>query len=165
MQMIEKACAYLGRRGAKGYRSLWYGEGGEFLERLLGVPREIVSGQSDDDLFRNICNARQERFVYNAGSRNDSGSSDGLNAGHAYTVMGGKEENGQRYVLLRNPYSTHSLQYKENGSRSTTGGLLDISSDETYGQFYMKFEEFRKNFRVITRTDLKRVKARDENFR
>lgn len=165
MQMIEKACAYLGRRGAKGYRSLWYGEGGEFLERLLGVPREIVSGQSDDDLFRNICNARQERFVYNAGSRNDSGSSDGLNAGHAYTVMGGKEENGQRYVLLRNPYSTHSLQYKENGSRSTTGGLLDISSDETYGQFYMKFEEFRKNFRVITRTDLKRAKARDENFR
>ncbi len=157
MQMIEKACAYRGR-GAKGYRSLWYGEGGGFLTRLLGVEPEHVENQSDDELFANICNATNERFVYNAGSRNDAGSSKGLNSGHAYTVLGAKEENGQRYVLLRNPYSTHSLQYKKDGGKNTTGSLLDISSDETYGQFYMKFEDFRKNFASITRTDLKKVK-------
>lgn len=158
MQMIEKACAYRGRNGAKGYRSLWYGEGGGFLTRLLGVEPEHAENQSDDELFANICNAASERFVYNAGSRNDAGDSEGLNSGHAYTVLGGKEENGQRYVLLRNPYSTHSLRYKENNKKKTTGSLLDISSDETYGQFYMKFEDFRKNFASITRTDLKKVK-------
>lgn len=166
MQMIEKACAYRGRLGAKGYRSLWYGEGGGFLERLLGVYREDVSGKSDDELFAGICNAAKEKFVYNAGSRADVGGSDGLNAGHAYTVMGAKEENGQRYVLLRNPYSTYSLQYKENGEKKKSGGLLmDISSDETYGQFYIKFEDFRKDFDIITRTDLKKAKARDQNLR
>ena len=157
MQMIEKACAFVGRKGAKGYKSLWYGEGGGFLERLLGQSPERVS--KEDTLFDNICNARKQGFVYNAGSGGTVGAKDGLNAGHAYTVMGGKEENGQRYVLLRNPYSTMSLQEKD-GQTSRTGRMFDTSSDETYGQFYMKFEEFLDKFETVTRTDLNAVRQR-----
>lgn len=158
MQMIEKACAFVGRNGSKGYRSLWYGEGGAFLERLLGV--SPVAVEKNEALFENLLHAREHRFVYNAGSKNTVGEEDGLNAGHAYTVMGAKEENGQRYVLLRNPYSTMSLQ-EEEGRTSRTGRMLDTSSDETYGQFYMKFEEFLEKFQTITYTDLNRVQNID----
>ena len=162
MQMIEKACAYVGRNGMKGYKSLWYGEGGEFLRRLLKIAPELdyskgITSEEDieamkDTLFQNICTARERNVIYNAGS--SQRSVDGLNSGHAYSVLGGKVENGQRYVLLRNPYSTHSLQYDENGNRSMTGGLLSAGSDETYGQFYMEFEEFINSFDKVTHTNL-----------
>lgn len=162
MQMIEKACAYVGRNGMKGYKSLWYGEGGEFLQRLLGIAPELDyskgrTSEEDieamkDTLFQNICTARERNVIYNAGS--SQRSVDGLNSGHAYSVLGGKVENGKRYVLLRNPYSTHSLQYDENGNKSTTGWLLSAGSDETYGQFYMEFDEFINSFDKVTHTNL-----------
>ncbi len=157
MQMIEKACAFLGRDGATGYRSLWYGEGGEFLERLLGVsPVNVAEEDRNDELFENMCHAREHNFVYNAGSKNNVGESDGLNAGHAYTVMGAERIAGERYVKLRNPYSTMSLQ-EEEGNVTRTGRMFDTSSDETYGQFYMKFEDFVQKFERITYTDLSQV--------
>ena len=159
MQMIEKAAAFLGKtaRGkeVKGYQSLWYGEGGEFLGKLLGVDWEDVN--MDNTLFEKICKCREEGFVYNTGTTKVVGQKDGLNKGHAYTIMGGKEVNGNKYVLLRNPYSTHSLTYKEDGSISRTGVPLTLSSDETYGQFYIKYEDFLSKFRMVTRTDLKKV--------
>lgn len=153
MQMIEKACAFLGRDAAKGYRSLWYGKGGDFLERLLGVPPETVDRTDPDALFESICSCRERGLVFNAGTGN-TGSEEGLNAGHAYAILGGKEENGRRYVLLRNPYSTYSLRYQENGAKERTGDLGSIGSDETYGQFYMEYEDFLRHFQSITSTDL-----------
>ncbi len=160
MQMIEKACAMVGRKvGAQtktGYMSLWYGEGGEFLSRLFGVEPEIVNDRSEK-LFNDILAAGKNGIVYNAATSKDYGSADGLNAGHAYTVMGAKEENGQRYILMRNPYSTYSLNYDEEGKISRTGTMLEVHSDETYGQFYIKFEEFIEKYEKITYTDLSRV--------
>lgn len=161
MQMIEKAVAFEGRDGGVGYSSLWYGEGGDFLERLLGIPKTSFPVNDENDvetLYDNLLHAQEQKIIYNAGTKNTVGASDGLNAGHAYTVMGAKEINGKKYVLLRNPYSTHSLQYdEEKGSEkiTRTGNLLDISSDETYGQFYMEINEFCEKFSHITYTDLK----------
>lgn len=155
MQMIEKACAFLGRGNATGYKSLWYGTGGEFLERLLGIPYTGISMGDPDTLFKEICSARKNQRVFNTGTGSDVGSDDGLNTGHAYTIMGGKEINGKRYVLLRNPYSTMSLEYQEDGKTSRTGHMLDTHSDETYGQFYMEFETFLQKFDSVTYTDLK----------
>lgn len=149
MQMIEKACAFRGRNGATGYSSLWYGEGGGFLTRLFGI--EPTPVKKNDGLFDDILNARERRVVYNAGTPDTVGEREGLNAGHAYTVMGAKVENGTRYVLLRNPYSTMSLR-EEDGKTSRTGGMFDSASDETYGQFYMKFEDFLAKFDRITCT-------------
>ncbi|MBR5579494.1 MAG: hypothetical protein IKW28_10935, partial [Lachnospiraceae bacterium] len=158
MQMIEKAAAFLGKtenkQEIKGYQSLWYGEGGAFLGKLLGVAPEEVA--KDNTLFEKICKCREEGFVYNTGTKKTVGHKDGLNKGHAYTIMGGKEVNGNKYVLLRNPYSTHSLTYKEDGSISRTGVPLTLNSDETYGQFYIKYEDFLQKFSLITRTDLKK---------
>ncbi len=157
MQMIEKACAFVGRDRVKGYQSLWYGEGGDFLERLLGVSPEHVDKGDEDALFENICHAREQGFVYNTGTGGGVGEADGLNAGHAYTIMDGKVVNGEKYVLLRNPYSTHSLHYEDDGSKTRTGWLLSTSSDETYGQFYIKFEDFLKSFTRVSRTNINRT--------
>lgn len=164
MQMIEKACAYVGRNGSTGYQSLWYGEGGQFLERLLGIEthvdmnrntmdeQEIEQMIQSGELFEQICHARENHVVYNAGSGHESVT--GLNSGHAYTVMGGEVRDGQRLVLLRNPYSMHSLQYNEDGSRYMSDSMLSTSSDETYGQFYMKYEDFLRDFGKITHSNL-----------
>ena len=97
--------------------------------------------------------------TYNEKNATGANDTDGLNTGHAYAVLGGKVENGQRYVLLRNPYSTNSLKYKEDGGREKTGSSLSVSSDETYGQFYMKFEEFVRDFQTVSFTDLKKKPA------
>ncbi len=157
MQMIEKACAFLGRDGVTGYQSLWYGEGGGFLQRLLGVAPEAIYDR-DDQLFEEICNCREQGFVYNAGTYGNENAGEGVNWGHAYTVMGGKRVGNQRYVLLRNPYSTYSLQYQEDGKKKKTGAVGTPSSDETYGQFYMKYEDFCRQFSTVTRTDLNRLR-------
>ncbi|MDD7146906.1 MAG: C2 family cysteine protease [Lachnospiraceae bacterium] len=153
MQMIEKACACVGRNGVKGYRSLWYGNGGDFLERLLGVSPERVPMDNQDQLFEDLCLARQKGYVYNAGTRSKVG--DGLSTGHAYAVLGAEERDGVKYVWLRNPYSNHSLQYRSDGSRESTKS--GVSSDETYGQFYMKLDDFCKDFTNVTRTNVNKA--------
>ena len=154
MQMIEKACAFVGRDKVKGYQSLWYGEGGAFLERLLGISPEPVDTENEDALFEEIRIGKERGYVYNAGTKGTAGKEDGLNGGHAYTVMGAKEIDGKKCILLRNPYSTFSLQYQENGEKTRTGDLINISSDETYGQFYIEVSDFVKKFGQVTRTNI-----------
>ena len=154
MQMIEKACAFVGRDKVKGYQSLWYGEGGAFLERLLGISPEPVDTEDEDTLFEEIRTGKERGYVYNAGTKGTAGKEDGLNGGHAYTVMGAKEIDGKKCILLRNPYSTFSLQYQENGEKTRTGDLINVSSDETYGQFYIEVSDFVRKFGQVTRTNI-----------
>lgn len=154
MQMIEKACAFVGKENVKGYQSLWYGEGGAFLERLLGISQEPVGTEDEDALFEEIRTAKERGYVYHAGSKGTAGKEDGLNGGHAYTVMGAKEIDGKKCILLRNPYSTFSLQYQENGEKTRTGDLINVSSDETYGQFYIEVSDFVRTFERVTRTNI-----------
>lgn len=154
MQMIEKACAFVGKENVKGYQSLWYGEGGAFLERLLGISQEPVGMEDEDALFEEIRTAKERGYVYHAGSKGIAGKEDGLNGGHAYTVMGAKEIDGKKCILLRNPYSTFSLQYQENGEKTRTGDLINVSSDETYGQFYIEVSDFVRTFERVSRTNI-----------
>ena len=154
MQMIEKACAFVGKENVKGYQSLWYGEVGSFLERLLGISKEPVDTENEDALFEEIRTGKERGYVYHAGSKGTAGKEDGLNGGHAYTVMGAKEIDGKKCILLRNPYSTFSLQYQENGEKTRTGDLINVSSDETYGQFYIEVSDFVRTFERVSRTNI-----------
>ena len=154
MQMIEKACAFVGKENVKGYQSLWYGEVGSFLERLLGISKEPVETENEDALFEEIRTGKERGYVYHAGSKGTAGKEDGLNGGHAYTVMGAKEIDGKKCILLRNPYSTFSLQYQENGEKTRTGDLINVSSDETYGQFYIEVSDFVRTFERVSRTNI-----------
>lgn len=172
MQMIEKACAFYGRRemegvdgGAKekvigkGYRSLWYGSGAKFLERLLGVDGgkqvSLSNNKQKEAFFAELCDIQNSKKVYSTGS--DEGAGAGLDTGHAYTIMGGVVIQNQRYVRMRNPYSNHALQYHKKGKKSKDGGLTPFSngSDETYGQFLMKYEDFCQEFPNVYASELK----------
>ncbi len=154
MQMIEKAAASLGKvkmgnRRTTGYRSLWYGEGSEVIRMLTGSNGTRIP--VDDDLFLKICRWREDNAVYTTGTKNTT--SDGLESGHAYSILGGFEVNGEKYVKLRNPYGQGSGSYdygksedafEKNNSLNFIGG-----SDETYGQFDIKWEDFKKDFKIV----------------
>ncbi|MBR4513602.1 MAG: hypothetical protein IKO61_01765 [Lachnospiraceae bacterium] len=166
ISILERAMAYIGRRGNKGYGSLWYGDGSEVIQLFTGAKAEsrvaIKSSatnersssdrQFDEDekttIFTEICAAGELGRVYSCGTYNSSGS--GLNDGHAYTLLGGKEINGVRYVRLRNPYANMSLRYHELGIRTKSTTFLSSSHDSTHGQFYMKFDEFLRDFASIS---------------
>ena len=175
MQMIEKAVAAYGRRKleyrddgkpgmvekmeGQGYRSLWYGRADEFLQRLLGIPAykgvSLVTKKQEDDFFEELLNIQNTKKVFHTGS-NSRGVSNGLDTGHAYTIMGAEIINGERYVRMRNPYSNHSFQYGKNNKHSKAGTLTSFSngSDETYGQFLIKYTDFQEEFSNISVSDL-----------
>lgn len=162
MQMIEKACAFGETEDKKvtGYQALWYGTGGDFMTRLIGVrPKrvEVKADEDDDVLYQKFLHAKEEGYVYNAGTIKGHTPS-GLSSGHAYAILGAAIRGGEKCVLLRNPYSTCSMNYKADETKSTSTRFwfdpLQTSSDETYGQFYMKISDFRKYFTNIQRTNV-----------
>ncbi len=162
MQMIEKAFAFHGREKdgqfTKGYRSLWYGRGDMFIETLLGVPTSdtvnLATDLGQDVFWEEICNLQNNKLVFSTGTLGDSMK--GLDTEHAYTILGGEVINDKKYVKMRNPYSNHSLQYKSNNKTTHSGGptAFSNSSDDTYGQFYMTFDDFLRNFPNVFRSDL-----------
>ena len=176
MQMIEKACAFYGRTimekrtdgiegtqesvAVTGYRSLWYGQGDQFIERLLGVPSgkavSLTTKKEQKQFFEDLLHIQDSGKVYSTGS-GDRGASKGLDTGHAYSILGAEVINGQKYIRMRNPYSNHSLQYNKKGKHYKAGSLTSFSngSDATYGQFLMKYDEFRKEFPHILVSDLR----------
>ena len=165
MNILERAIAVLGRAGNRGYGSLWYGDGNEIVSMLTGAKASqivsIKSSQTNDrkpddkqfdkdektKLFLEICSAKKLGRVYSCGTYNSSGA--GLNDGHAYTLLDGREIHGERYVLLRNPYANMSLKYNEKGDRSKSTTFASSTADATCGQFLMKFDEFLRDFAAI----------------
>ncbi len=167
MQLIEKAAAFMGKEGEQGYNTLWYGEGGNWLFRLTGQKRkeiitegtfttEYTREDTPKDLFEEIMNARENREVFNCATGEDA--ADSLNAGHAYTVLGGKVENGIKYVILRNPYANMSLRYDEKGNSYMKHGrkisFLSSSVGETCGQFAITYDDFISNMKSVTKTKM-----------
>jgi hypothetical protein len=75
-----------------------------------------------------------------ANSRDEAETQNGVFGKHSYTVMATSEENGQRYVTMRNP-----LGHGE--PVDATGAPLDGTDD---GIFKMNMENFADNFACIT---------------
>ncbi len=171
MNVLERAIAFVGRAGNEGYGSLWYGDGSEIISLLTGTkPSDRIAVKAsatnekseydrnfDEDeqtkLFLEICSAKQLGRIYSCGTYNSSGA--GLNDGHAYTLLGGCEIDGKRYVQLRNPYANMSLRYDEKGKRSKSTNYTSSVADATCGQFLMKFEEFLRDFSSINYVTVK----------
>ena len=90
---------------------------------------------------------------------------EGMNDGHAYTVLGAKEIDGERYVIMRNPYGNMVAEYDEKGKLHRTDTYMSSSMNETYGQFIIKLDDFLKNAGIVTRLDTKKmgnIKKEDE---
>lgn len=172
MQMIEKAFAFYGRKidgqTVRGYRSLWYGVGANYIKQLLGVGmtacKSSLDKEGQKEFYEELKNIKTTKRVYSTGSNNEPGK--GIQSGHAYTILGAQEINGVQYVKMRNPYSNHSLQYDEKGKKSQTGSSVITfanGSDDTYGQFLIKYDDFFKEFNAIYVTDLSKLSEQNQN--
>ena len=179
MSILERALAHIGREHKRGYRSLWHGRGGDWIAMLTGKQPQKVASQAGlerpdlvlnekqpgttnlenpavlDSLFWDIANAKKNQVIYSYGSVEKASA--GMNAGHAYTVLGAEEVDGVRYVIMRNPYANMTLKYDEKGKESMEGNFMDSDVNESCGQFRIKFEDFIKNMEALHRTDMKQT--------
>ncbi len=74
-----------------------------------------------------------------------------MNTLHAYTVIGVGEEDGEQYVVLRNPYGNMNAVYSNTGSLSRTDSHMTSRFNETGGQFKVKFKDFLQNAGIVSR--------------
>lgn len=179
MQLIEMAAAHVGMfkkdekgKTKTGVGSLWYGTGAEWLQLLTGVPvlgRESLIATNDegeaefvgtgvhnaDELYEKIRQVINDKCIVHMGTK--SSVSNGMNSGHAYTVLGAREINGQKYITLRNPYANMSYQKSETGSETMSSSYFSSVADATCGQFDIPLEEFIRNAKDVNVTDLKKT--------
>lgn len=164
MQMLEKAAACIGFRRSDyqnanlGYNALWYGNPMDWMFALTGMNGGMTKfANMDEDgpneIYNDILHARENGQVYCYGTK-DNGA-EGMNDGHAYTVLGAREVNGQKYIILRNPYGNASSVYDEKGKLFKTETFMNSSMNETSGQFMIKLEDFVKNGAAVSYVSLK----------
>ena len=171
MQLIERACAQVNmfREGRFGYQSLWYGKGDEWLSILTGASSKTLyedgqfsaetTGveQNADTLFEMMTSAKSKNMIFHAGTKHNT--TEGMNSGHAYTVLGTKIVDEKRYVVLRNPYANMSRVTTETGKIEKSSSYASSVADETYGQFDMPYEEFLQAMQTVS------VSYMDEAFK
>ncbi|MCR5453321.1 MAG: hypothetical protein K6F00_11915 [Lachnospiraceae bacterium] len=160
MSVLERAMAFHGRKDGqlKGYRSLWYGMGAQFMFTLTGKSSVFLysTNTSDDHTaFENLLEQSQSKVIL-CGSNSEGSNIECkyVQPGHAYAVVGLRIENGQRLIKLRNPYGTGSCSYDYGKSADTLSknglqsGKFDYarSDDASLGTFEMKWEDFSHDF-------------------
>jgi hypothetical protein len=88
------------------------GSVGQLQTEVLGRPNveHWLSGRAGDDVFSTLAAGQQQRRAMSAGTYGSAEAArytnTGLYANHAYSVVGVKEEDGQRLVTLRNPWAS-----------------------------------------------------------
>lgn len=146
-QIMEKAYAKLwGSYGAIGnggdpataMRAL---TGGNVAHHALGgvlsnvgvkVGDVSVSPQKANEVFSDLKAATEAQKLvvastYNVGT---SGPAQGIVSGHCYTVVGVSEENGQKYVSLRNPWGNY-----EPGNDGNDDGVFKLPVEQFIQQY------------------------------
>jgi len=79
----------------------------------------------------------------------------GLRNGHIYTIRGVFEQDGKKFVQLRDPYGTVAAGYDKNGKLVNKADAIDIlkntikSGGETMGTFNMELKDYMKYFNII----------------
>jgi hypothetical protein len=112
--LIEKA--YAQWKGS--YESIGNGGiSGDVMAAVLGKDDRYTSlgWASPDDVFKKIKEAETNKWPATAGThgkdRADIYTNTGVYANHAYSVLGAVEENGVKYVKLRNPWGQSEPGY------------------------------------------------------
>lgn len=129
--LMEKAFA----KNFGGYTAIGSGgEAGSALTALTGAPVDhtALHSTSTDALWAKLtaASAAKDPMVATTGK---SAPNPDIVTGHCYSVFGTEEENGQRYVILRNPWGHH-----EPGNDGKDDGV-----------FRMTVEDFQKNYNAL----------------
>ena len=109
--------------------------------------------QFKNELFNEMLHAKEKGYMYTYASKKKD--ADGMNDGHAYTVLSVGEENGERFVLLRNPYGNMNTAYQDDGKLYRTDYFISSQFNETFGQFRIKYSDFLKNVGALARVKVK----------
>lgn len=126
--ILEKAYA----QWKGGYEAIGNGgRSGDVFEALTGKRANWTSTtySSADRIYASITTAVAAHRPVTAGTHGkDSGvdyTGTGVYAWHAYTVLGAKEENGTKYIELRNPWGK-----SEHGSDGKDDGIFQMKLDD-----------------------------------
>lgn len=105
--LVEKAYA----KWKGGYRDIGKGGvSGRVMQEVMGAryDYEVLAATSADNVYAILQRAEQKGWPATAGTfgkeRADLYTNTGVYANHAYSILGTEEENGTKYVKLRNPW-------------------------------------------------------------
>ena len=148
--VLEKAYAKL-------YSGYWnIGHGGlpfRALKDLTGAPSEhhlITKKTNKDELWEHIKDCDEQNYMMAAGSSDQFLKKNGIDGGHAYTLIGAHLLNGDRVLELRNPWG--------NGEWDGKWGDEDIAwtaelkrkhhpqGAKNDGRFFMPLNQFVRHF-------------------
>lgn len=139
----------------------------EGVEDLTGgITTEIVSDDilDRDELWTNSFLNVNKEFLFGAGTRHygsraedSSGGRQGIQDGHAYSVLRAIEYNGERLLLVKNPWGDTEWngRWSDGSKEWTPEALKDLGF--TFGNegiFWMPYEDFLERFSRIWRARL-----------
>ena len=105
-----------------------------------------VTPKKEDELWKKLINGFEKKYLMTAGtSGNEFVEEVGLSPGHAYTVLGIHEINGERVIRLRNPWG--SGEFSGDWSDYSSKWNEDLKKKYNYyekddGDFFMGFKDF-----------------------
>ncbi|KAF3939988.1 Calpain-8 [Dactylella cylindrospora] len=157
LPLLEKAYA----KAHGDYTSIDGGFAGEAVEDLTGgVTTEVWSRDilSRDKFWNEELMKVNKEFLF-AGWFTSTATEDrdGIMPSHSYSVLKAKEIDGQRLVLVRNPWGRFEWKGPwSDGSREWTSYWIEQLEHKfgDDGSFWMSYNDFLRTFRIIDRTRL-----------
>jgi hypothetical protein len=131
-QIYEKAYAQL--KGS--YGNIEGGMGANALTALTGANPSFFAVSSDtmkpDDVWHKLDAATQGGGCVVADSKSFGSDVPGMISDHTYTVVGTSEENGQKFVTVRNPWGDHEV-----GNDGKDDGVFKLTAEQFTKAFAM----------------------------
>jgi phosphoribosylformylglycinamidine (FGAM) synthase PurS component len=119
-----------------GYGNIEGGMGANALTAITGAPPTFFPVSSDvmsaDDVFAKLQAATANGGCVVADSKSFGSPVKGMISDHTYSVLGVSEENGQKYVTVRNPWGE-----REVGSDGKDDGVFKLTADQFINAFEM----------------------------
>lgn len=121
---------------------------GEYTDNALDVYNQIEKAIRDGKAL----GAGSQRFIpqnVNASGRNQEAIREGIAEGHAYSIMGVKEDiqKKAKFVVLRNPWASGELSYHKREDGSIAGEPLGGLSND--GVFLIELNDFMRRFATM----------------
>lgn len=162
--LLEKAWSKL----YSSYKRIEAGYPEEGLHDLTGAHIQAYRTKAADfdkeEFWRYLLEAEAKDWAMIASSQPGSDtntSTTGIVLGHAYTLLGAYDLQGNRLVKLRNPWgkSESKSEWNDNDSRWNSVSQADLmrlgfNKNANDGTFFLNFNEFCKEFRMVTSAEV-----------
>ena len=111
-------------------------QGANALTAITGAPPTFFNVSSDtmkaDDVFAKVKAATEKGGCVVADSKSFGSPVKGMISDHTYSVLGTSEEDGQKYVTVRNPWGEHEV-----GNDGKDDGVFKLTAQQFLEAFEM----------------------------